>query len=216
MRQSPEKSATLFKIGHKEKGIDGNMWIIVETSSGTKRWKKHDIYPKGKKYYTHNNGGRPYLVIISENAAHIYKREIDKNTNKCTYTTLIKKYKIINKYIGKFINKKEYLGNSIILQLSKTKFVFVGHEIYEFFIKDEIKKYYSLVGNSDVPYPVLVGEKNIYFMLDKTSVKHFDKTIDFENAYSLYYGVPKRKKYANGKIKKICDQLSKKFNNHIL
>ncbi len=38
-RKSPEQSATLYKVGTKKTGLDGNKWIIVETQTGTKRWK---------------------------------------------------------------------------------------------------------------------------------------------------------------------------------
>lgn len=40
-RQSPEQSATLYKIGTKKKGNDGNIWIVVENKNGVKRWKLH-------------------------------------------------------------------------------------------------------------------------------------------------------------------------------
>jgi hypothetical protein len=40
MRQSPDESATLFKIGTKKKGNDGNTWIIKKASNGVKRWTK--------------------------------------------------------------------------------------------------------------------------------------------------------------------------------
>jgi hypothetical protein len=205
MRLSPEQSATLFKVGHKAKGNDNNIWIVVQIGAGIKRWQRFNPHPKGKRYYTHDNGGRPYLVIIYKDLAYIYECDIDKYTNKCTYDTLIKKYTIVDKYIGK--DTRGHIGNSIILQLSSTKFVFVGNIVYEFYIKDKIIKYYSFVGNSDVPYPVLVGEKNVYFMLDKTFVdkKHFyckndhNKKINWEQAYDLYYGVRKHMKYTNGK-----------------
>lgn len=38
-RQSPSESATINKVGTKKQGNDGNMWIVVETVSGVKRWK---------------------------------------------------------------------------------------------------------------------------------------------------------------------------------
>jgi len=41
MRPSPSESATLFKIGTKKKGNDGNMYIITKTKSGVKRWTKY-------------------------------------------------------------------------------------------------------------------------------------------------------------------------------
>lgn len=39
-RPSPTESAKLFKVGTKKLGNDKNTWIIVETSTGVKRWKK--------------------------------------------------------------------------------------------------------------------------------------------------------------------------------
>lgn len=40
-RPSPSESATLFKIGTKKKGNDGNMYIISVNKNGVKRWKKY-------------------------------------------------------------------------------------------------------------------------------------------------------------------------------
>lgn len=39
-RPSPSESATLFKIGQKKKGNDGNMYIIAVNKNMVKRWKK--------------------------------------------------------------------------------------------------------------------------------------------------------------------------------
>ena len=193
MRLSPNESATKYKVGTKKKGNDNNIWIVYKTSNDIKRWKVFKAkvsVPKGKKYYIHNNGGRPYKVIITSKEAYIYECVYTED-DKCNYDKLVKKYIIINKYIGKH-PKNKYIGNSIILQLSKNKYVYIGHKVYEFSINDTIIKYYSIVGNSDVPYPVLLGESKVYFMLDCESVdkKYFDETekIDWYNAYDLYYG----------------------------
>ena len=40
LRPSPSDSATLFKLGHKEKGNDGNIYIVTETKNNVKRWTK--------------------------------------------------------------------------------------------------------------------------------------------------------------------------------
>ena len=68
----------------------------------------------------------------------------------------------------------------------------IAHCIYEFYTIDNIIKYYSLVGNSDVPYTVAIGENFIYFMLDKTYVpinyfNNIKKSLLY-NAYQYYYG----------------------------
>ena len=37
-RKSPLKSATLYKIGTKKTGNDGNMWIVETNINKVKRW----------------------------------------------------------------------------------------------------------------------------------------------------------------------------------
>lgn len=39
-RKGPSESATIFSVGTKKKGNDDNMWIIIKTKNGIKRWKK--------------------------------------------------------------------------------------------------------------------------------------------------------------------------------
>ena len=39
-RPSPSESATLYKIGEKKKGNDGNIYVVIETKNKVKRWKK--------------------------------------------------------------------------------------------------------------------------------------------------------------------------------
>mmetsp|Transcript_28772 Transcript_28772/g.82359 ORF Transcript_28772/g.82359 Transcript_28772/m.82359 type:complete len:444 (-) Transcript_28772:22-1353(-) len=57
-------------------------------------------------------------------------------------------------------------------RFNRPGYVFVGSCIYAFTAPDgdEILEYYSKVGRSDVPYPVAVGRKYIYFMLDQVCV----------------------------------------------
>ena len=50
MRKGPEESATLFSVGTKKKGNDGNMWVIVKNKNGVKRWQKKTN--KSRKSYT--------------------------------------------------------------------------------------------------------------------------------------------------------------------
>ena len=48
-RKSPSASATKFGVGVKKRGNDGNMWQIVQTKTGTKRWLKVTSNAKSKK-----------------------------------------------------------------------------------------------------------------------------------------------------------------------
>ena len=69
-------------------------------------------------------------------------------------------------------------GNSLLLQISDKRYVYVGDCVFSFepVDGDVIMKYYSPVGNNDVPYPYAVGKKYIYFMWDKSyyPVEFFD------------------------------------------
>lgn len=228
--------AHMEELGSKKKGFDGNIWIIKNTKNGSKRWikfnketeknskkekkdhKKNNISiiklkrekknsTKSKIYYTHNNGKRPYKVIVEGKIVYIYKSE---NNN---YTTLVKIYLTEKIFIGKstglnsWSDSQNYIfnhtisqsklfdGNSVLLKLVDDKYIFIGHEIYEFKLKnnDIVEEYYSAVGNNDVPYPVILGHKNIYYMLDKKYVerKYFSEnmqSIDWESSYTKFYG----------------------------
>ena len=138
-----------------------------------------------KSLTTHDNGTRPFRVDIYDDIVKVY---VSKNNEyvptKYKYKNYVKVFKGIDK-----ISKIH--GNSILIQM-KTKYVFIGDSIYEFKTNDVITKFYSSIGNSDVPYPIAVGEKNIYFMLDKVfsplSVFKEDKYKTFHDAYTVFYG----------------------------
>ena len=79
-------------------------------------------------------------------------------------------------------------GNSVLIELTENKYMFVGWCIYTFETDDQIIDFVTPVGNNDVPYPIAYGEKNVYFMLDKSFVKKSKMAtpMDAENCYMLY------------------------------
>jgi len=48
-RKGPTESATLFNVGTRKTGNDGNMWEVVTNKNGTKRWKKETKKAKSKR-----------------------------------------------------------------------------------------------------------------------------------------------------------------------
>jgi len=40
-RKGPSESATKFKVGVKKRGNDANIWVIIKSKNGVKRWKKY-------------------------------------------------------------------------------------------------------------------------------------------------------------------------------
>lgn len=88
-----------------------------------------------------------------------------------------------------YANKGQFPGNSILLEIDQGKYIYIGDTIYSFETRnnEKITKYYSPVGNSQVPYPYAVGENNTYFMLDKKSLPN--SFLDLKkDAYGQFYG----------------------------
>jgi hypothetical protein len=152
-------------------------------------------------YEIHDNGSRPFFVEIAGNQVKVSKNMDEHEGKGDKFVTIPKPRKHLFEFTATkvFVGKKspkggydglkpnEAEGNSILLHVGE-KYVFIGHEIYEFSPKagDTIEKYYSDIGNSDVPYPYAVGNTHVYILLDKVAIEKsfFDMKKDI---YRQYY-----------------------------
>ena len=226
-----------------KKGKDG-MYVSKADSRGVYKWVKTGGTRKVKKgtksYKIHDNGSFPYKVEVSGKNVEIYKGEYETLENgnpdydTMNYDNLVKKLTVKDIHIGKSdcIPAADgcgaaFVGNTILLHVSGNKYIHVGRDIYQFTIDDEFDAYYSLVGHNDVPYPILLGTKNVYFMLDfsyypRELFRGKMTSAEWADAYSYYYGfkdfdtceeveckTPKCRKANDKKIKDI----SKKYLN---
>lgn len=169
-------------------------------------------------YYTHDNGGRPFLVYVhagETSAADVYiycipeqhyvRREDYNNSDdhRWAYIHQIAHYKALKVWIGESTPNpssefsggigKEFDGNSILIQISEHRYAYIGKEVYEFNLDadDEVVDYYSSVGNNDVPYPVLWSKKYIFFMLNHSYVPVNNNTNtprERSDVYTQFYG----------------------------
>jgi len=118
------------------------------------------------------------------------------------YTKFVKSYQTEKIFLGKDTGTSYYsdsgtstkyvkdsIGNTILLQIEKNKYVFIEGTIYEFSNKEEIIKYFSLIGRNDTPYPIALGENNVYFMLDKFYISrdYFPKKLDIKHFEAAYF-----------------------------
>ncbi len=182
--------------------------------------------PKGKTYAIHDNGGRPFQVTVSGLNATVtmnmdeFKKvngifQEVKNPPKELFSIATKEI-----FIGKKSPKGGYdglkpgqaEGNSILLGLG-SKYRFIGWDIYDFttFEGDKILKYYSDIGNSDVPYPYAIGEKYIYLMIAKAAVpiEMFDMKKDIYQQY--YSGTMKSYEEYNPEMAKAVKKMKVKI-----
>ena len=177
-----------------------------------------------KRYFTHYNFSRPYLVYLGKKDAYIYEKpdvkEIDwsayskksDDDNKWMYVKLVKHIKFIKSFVGKDTDghDKKFDGNTILLQKNKNTYIFIDAIIKVFKVfNDEIIKYVSPVGNSDAPYPYAIGKNNIYsfgepfegYLPKKyfTNLKVGDYLWDKFREY-LYFLIPLGKKKSKSKF----------------
>jgi len=143
-----------------------------------------------RTYEIHDNGGRPFSVTVRGKNIKVYKLQEDSEPKELYDWT------VDDVFIGKKspgggydgLKPRQAEGNSILVKKG-SKYIYIGSEIYEFtpFDGDTIEKYYSNIGNNDVPYPYAIGQKNVYLMLEKVAVERgmFDLKDD---VYGQYYG----------------------------
>ena len=179
-------------------------YILSKNSKKSMKTLKKSVNHKGKTYFIHDNGGRPFLVVIDKKNVNIYKvpKKIydenlknilnenfkDLSKNKSNYSELIKEYKNVKQiFIGKSSSQSEmarwsggygknFDGNSILIEIKDKQYCYIGNLINEFTTKDKIKKYESPVGGNDVPYPVAYSDESIYFF-DFNNIKRLSKDL---------------------------------------
>jgi hypothetical protein len=161
---------------------------------------------KGKTYDIHDNGGRPFFVTVQGDSVTVEKNMDKYEMKDGVFVTLQKprkkllEMKVDHVFVGKKsptggydgLKPSEAEGNSILVKKG-SKYIYIGHEIYEFspVEGDTIEAYYSDIGNSDVPYPYAVGKTHVYILLEKAAVdkSFFDMK---KGIYDQYYNATTR------------------------
>jgi len=154
-----------------------------------------------KYYFVHNNGGRPYKIGKKGDTVYVYK-QIENEGNEydapLEYTLAPVLIVIVKKmFVGKSPRNQQtefskrygpqFNGNSILLKINETNYIYVGHTIYSFKSKSPIIKYVSPVGNSDVPYPYAIDKNGEYYLLiEDVILKNVPKAQKY-NPYNYYY-----------------------------
>ncbi len=151
-----------------------------------------------QEYMVHDNGGRPFKVVVSTNGSTSVA--ISKYISRDNYRFIAEYPHVLEVMVGKNPQPKIDIvertlnlifdGNTIILKIGANRYVFIGQDVYEFSLAngDIIEEYYSPVVNSDVPYPVIRGRDYGYFMLDKKMIRMEDLCIEeWSDAYGDYY-----------------------------
>jgi hypothetical protein len=165
-----------------------------------------------------DNGGTPFLVFDYISRVDVYNQVYNAESNQYEIQGKIMESKYNKIFVGdNELNAPDYdlkkgtgRGNTVLLQVDKNKYIYIGDGIRSFTTKegDVIQQYYSPVGNNAVPYPYALGQKYAYLLLDDTYIplEMFDLTKD---VYTQYYGFNLDKKEHDVYLEKIKDKTKK-------
>ena len=146
--------------------------------------KKYGPSTKEGEFEIHDNGGRPYRVMVSpqEKKAYVYTywNVIGKGdkTSCDDLTHLLREINYLRYWPGYDPQYPAYLGNSLLFEIGVHEYVHVTDSIYRFCTQEPIQYFVSPVGNSDVPYPYAFNDQHVYFIGD-TGKDNFI-SMDFE------------------------------------
>ena len=135
------------------------------------------------KYQTHYNLGRAFEVEFKGKHFTIHRLNYIEDEERYVPGKKIKSGTCLKYWIGKSPKNKmtersggygkNFDGNTILIHLSKFKYMQIGSIVCEFTLREPVLEYISPVGNDDVPYPYAVLEDG--FLLCSQQIKKSKK-----------------------------------------
>lgn len=136
-------------------------------------------------WFIHDNGSRPFKVITSSNEIKIY---IHSDEVEDEYDTLLMVFEDpLDYWIGEDVSEPAFRGNNILVQLTDSKYVYIGTDIHQFESRDQIIDFLSPVGNSDVPYSYSFTQNDIFFNIEQKKGPIGCIDLSFDDPYHYLY-----------------------------
>ena len=131
--------------------------------------------PGTKRYLTINNGARTWIVEDHPGSKRviIYKNNEADKTEEKVLEIPYKKLWLSHSDGVRFGGEGPwYRGNTVLIEKTDGGFVHVYDHLNEFKLKpgDQPVKFVSVIGNSDSPYPYLIGKEHVYSLWNGKSI----------------------------------------------
>jgi hypothetical protein len=149
-------------------------------------------------FYTHDNGGRPFMVVVSdaikptEKSVHVYQHKGEDDYSDDTCFSCVAKRVMVGESPKNAMTEfssghgMRFKGNSILVE-TRHNYTFIGTEIISFQPKSPIVEFVSPVGNNDVPYPWARDELgNTYLFIESVILDSTCKWDD-NDPYRYFY-----------------------------
>lgn len=202
----------VFSIEEFEEMVDKAKKKYKNKKNTSSFINKEDLTQNKKVYTIIDNGGTPFKVIANNKGIYIYKlmSYVDKKENEpYEYNEIRYEYTnepihTIKNFIGYWygvdtgpFNKSK---SSILVQISKRKYISIGMEIISFSTSDTIIDFSAYLGNNDVPYPMAFSLNKVYLLLEKVEIekKLLSTEVNLANVIEIYeelYSDRKKKNY---------------------
>ena len=122
---------------------------------------------KGTPYLIHDNGSRPFLVLVGKSKVSIHVMDRKKTSKKelvykekAMYSTSFSEV-WVDKNTGGDGGEKFGEGASILVRVKGDTYVHIGEYVLSFDMKGEVEDYFAPVFGSDVVYPHFVVEQKV-------------------------------------------------------
>ena len=176
-----------------------------------------------KSYETHDNGGRPLTVKVSSKFVKIYENIFDDDGEKTGEKLIFTIENPKRVFIGsdpptepdEGVSADSDLpiesppdsfgiGNTILVNTKDNNYIYIQNKIISFTTDSPVTKYFSTVGNSDVPYPYAYTSKHIYFPINRKYInlqdylrfRKYDRRYKgYDNPYRFLYSTIPRNKW---------------------
>lgn len=165
---------------------------------------------KTATYFTHDNGGRPFKVVITDGSVSVFPQDNTEEEAAATYAkeaiyTCDKPTRIfigdsplnaVTLFSGGY-GDKDCDGNTILIENGTEtvkkgaklyNYIFVGSQIVRFSTATQIIAYTSPIGNNDVPYPLGADRTgNMILLLDFVLMPASNIRNIHTDVYSYFY-----------------------------
>jgi hypothetical protein len=130
-----------------------------------------------EKYKIHDNGSRPFKVLVGGNKVHIFK----KGSPECFL-----EFSPEQVFIDSDPSYKEQdIGSAILLKTGPLQYMFIGAQIASFTSYAEITKFVCKIGNNDVPYAYAFDvDSNAYLFAEDAVLRNVPT---YHDPYNIYY-----------------------------
>lgn len=154
---------------------------------------KSELTERNRNYRIIDNGGNPFKVIINNKGIFIhnlinYINQNKEEAYKFSEKPILKITKFLGYWYGIDTGPIGWNKNSLLIQITKKKYVAIGYEIISFETDEVIIDYTSYMGNNDVPHPVAFGKNKIYLMRYGLEIKKdlLDIEVNIANSVDIY------------------------------